>query len=79
MKLQPFTGDTLQQWRETGYNFVKLTPSDEMSVNNLPGEPFTLLEPYLNDDEALESDNVVALGAPEIEQVIREGSGRYYG
>ncbi|WP_423147815.1 hypothetical protein [Rubrolithibacter danxiaensis] len=78
MKLHLFTRDIQQQWIETGYNFVKLTYSKDLSSENLGEHPFTLLEPYLNNDEALESDKVVPVSSPEIDKIIIEKTGMHY-
>jgi|GEM_PF-1140646 len=78
MELRLFTHETKQQWLDTGYNFIKLTNSKDISTNNLGQHPFILLEPYLNNDEALESDRVVPVSSPEIDKIINKESGRYY-
>lgn len=78
MKLRLFTSQIQQQWLDTGYNYVKLTHSKDLSADNLGERPFILLEPYLNNDEALESDRVVAVSSPQIDEILNDKSGMHY-
>jgi hypothetical protein len=78
MKLRLFTRETQNQWIDTGYNFVKLSNSKDLSEHGFTNRSFILLEPYLNNDEALESDKVVPLLSPEIDKIVVEKLGMHY-
>jgi len=78
MKLKPFDQKSRGQWLESGYKYVKLTRSNDVGLTSLNAESFTLLEPYLNIEEALDSNSVVDINSPQIQEIIDNGTGRFY-
>ena len=78
MKLKPFDQKSRGQWLESGYKYVKLTRSNDVGLKSLNAESFTLLEPYLNIEEALDSNSVVDINSPQIQEIIDNGTGRFY-
>ncbi|WP_134088107.1 hypothetical protein [Olivibacter sp. XZL3] len=78
MKLHTFDRHALNEWKDTGYDNVNLTPSKNIGLTEGAEEPFTLLEPFLDNDKAKKYGSVVSITSPEIEKIIQEGSGKYY-
>lgn len=79
MKLHVFDKNTLKEWRDTGYAYILLTPSENVGLTEGTEEQFILLEPFLdNDDKEKKHENIVALTSLQIEQIIEKGSGKYY-
>jgi len=77
MKLRLFTKDVQSEWISQGYDSVKITASDHLSVNDEP-EPFFLLEPYNNIIDTGDGDIVQNIGASVVEDIIENKTGRYY-
>lgn len=78
MELHKFNWDALKEWKDTGYKHVNLTQSQNVGLTDNSEKPFILLEPYLDDDKAYKYGSVVAITSVEIEQIIMDGSGKYY-
>ena len=78
MELKTFDYESKRQWIESGYKYVKLTNSADIGLSNSGTEAFVLLEPYLNTNEALESNSVVDINSGKIDDIIKNGSGRFY-
>ncbi|WP_207428720.1 hypothetical protein [Pedobacter sp. SYSU D00535] len=78
MKLRIFDGGSKSQWIGSGYRYVKITYSKDIGLKDTLTGEFYLLEPYLNEDEALEDESVVDINSPEIEEIMQNKTGRYY-
>jgi len=77
MKLKIFDKKALQQWLDTGYNYIKLTNADNIGLTK-ENDSFTLVEPYIGNGKAPEFDSVVPIASKTVEQIIKEKSGKYY-
>lgn len=77
MKLRIFDKKAQQQWLDTGYNYIKLTNAENIGLTK-GNDPFTLVEPYTDNDKDLEHDSVVSISSKTIEQIIKEKRGKYY-
>jgi len=77
MKLSVFTKETMDEWVSQGYDSVKITASDHLSVNDEPG-PFFLLEPYNNIIDTGGGDMVQNIGSAMVTDIIRNRTGRFY-
>ena len=77
MKLNLFTGEVRQQWIEHGYDSVKITASGNLSINEEPG-PFFLIEPYNGLIDTGGGDLVQNIGSETVEEIIANGTGRYF-
>jgi len=77
MQLRLFTKETQDIWVREGYDSVKITASDQLSVNS-DREPFFLLEPY-NDKIDQDDQNIVQnIASDTVEEIIVHKTGRYY-
>lgn len=77
MKLRLFTKETQQEWIQEGFDSVKITASNHLTVNNDP-EAFFLLEPYNNTIDIGDGDTVQNIGSETIQEIIENKTGRYY-
>jgi hypothetical protein len=77
MQLRLFTKETQDIWVREGYDSVKITASDQLSVNNDP-EPFFLLEPYNNKIDQGDQNIVQNIASDTVEEIIVHKTGRYY-
>jgi hypothetical protein len=77
MQLRLFTKEMQNEWVREGFDSVKITASDQLSVNNDP-EPFFLLEPYNNTIDQGDQNIVQNIASDAVEEIILHKTGRYY-
>lgn len=78
MKLHVFDTNTRRQWVETGYEFVKLSSSENIGFDEGNDGAFTLLEPYPPNQNVDLHSQIVGLFDSKIDRIIADGTGRYY-
>lgn len=78
MKLHVFNADTRRQWAEAGYQFVKLSSSEDIGFERRGNGTFILLEPYPPNRNVARHDQIVGLFDSKINKIIADGWGRYY-
>ncbi|HTM65726.1 MAG TPA: hypothetical protein VL093_05375 [Flavipsychrobacter sp.] len=77
MQLRLFTKETQNEWVQEGFDSVKITASDRLSVNN-DTNPFFLLEPYNNTIDQGDENIVQNIASDTVEEIILHKTGRHY-